>query len=131
MQRGGAFHGFSQAGLVHRLEEIVDGAGFECFNGVLIEGGDDHDNGQSAAIEISNYVEAAHDRHLEVQEHQVGLKLGDLFQGLAAVLGLADYLDLGKLLQFFAEDPTGDWFIVDDQGLHVAHALLGAAFTLL
>ena len=42
----------------------------------------------------------------------------DLLEGLAAVFGFADYLDLGKLFQFFAEDAAGDGFVVHDESFH-------------
>ena len=44
LQGAGALHGFSQAGFVDGFQEIIHGAGFECFHGMLIESGDDNDD---------------------------------------------------------------------------------------
>ena len=57
---------------------------------MLVERGYDHDDRQMSAAQLPHDFKAAHDGHLEVQENQVRLELGDLLQGLLAIFGLAD-----------------------------------------
>ena len=45
----GALDGLLQARFADRLQQVVDGAGFERLNGVLVEGGDDHDDRQGGS----------------------------------------------------------------------------------
>jgi hypothetical protein len=114
LQRGGSLHRFTKARFIHGFEQVIHGAGFEGFHGVLIECGDDDDHGQAAAFEIPDHFEAAHDGHLEIEEDEIRLEGGDLLEGMAAVFGFADDLDFWKDFEFFAQDSAGDWFVVHD-----------------
>ncbi len=114
LQCRGSLHGFAQTGFIYGFQKIIHGAGLEGFHGVLIERSYDDDHGQAAAFEIADHFEAAHEGHLEVEEDEIRLEVGDLLQGLVAIFGFADYLDFGELFQFFAEDSAGDGFVVHD-----------------
>ena len=114
-QARGALDGFVQACFGDRLEQVVDGSGLECLKGMLVEGGHDHDDRQRGLSEAPDHFEAAHHGHLEVEKNQVRFQRSDLLQGLPAVGGFSDNLDLGDRLQSLAEDAAGDGLIVHNQ----------------
>jgi len=60
---------------------------------------------------------------VEVEEEEVGVEGVDERKGLWTRAGFAGQMDAGTVLEEFAEDLTGDGFIVDDQGVEGgAHA---------
>ena len=75
-----------------------------------------------------DHLETAQPRHLEIQQHQVGLETLDLDQGIVAVRGLADHLDIRHRAQFVPQHLAGDRLVIHDQGAYwrVAHLLIEA-----
>lgn len=113
----GALYRSPEPGFADWLQQIIDGAGFERFDGVLVKRGYDYDDRQTRATEVANHFEAFHPRHLQIEEYQVRPQLDDLLQDLGAIFGLAYYGHIGKQFQLFPQDPPRDLFIVGDDGL--------------
>ena len=116
-QLSGSLHGLPEPLFADRFQQIIHRSGFERLDGVLVERGDDHDHGQVSAAQFPHHFEAAHDRHLEVEQHQVRLERGDLLQGLLAVLCLPDDHHVRNGLQFLPQHAPRDGLIVHDEGL--------------
>ena len=109
------FDGFLEALRGDGLQQVVHGAGLEGLNGVLVEGGDDHDHRQVRAAELADHFEAAHQGHLQIEEDELWLQGGDLVQCLAAIGGFANHLDLRKVLELLVQQAARDGFIVHKQ----------------
>ena len=88
-----------EAHVIDRLEQVVDGARLEGLDGVLVVGGDEHQHRQGFLRQVRQHLEAGHARHLDVEEHQVGLVLLDGGERLAAVGALRDDLEVGGVAQ--------------------------------
>jgi hypothetical protein len=86
------------------FEQVPGGAGLECGTdlGLFYETCHDHDlHGGPAALDLRGGGDAVQDRHHQVHQHHIGqgpgrLEPGDAVQGLPAVTGLADHLDVGE-----------------------------------
>ena len=68
----------SRAG-VHRLQQVVDGVDLERLDGVLVEGGHEHQRRRRRRSRSSRRratSKPAQARHLDVEEHEVGLVRG-------------------------------------------------------
>ncbi len=72
----------------------------------------------SCRREFFYHVEAAEPRHLEVEKNQFRRKLQNRNERSGAIRSLTDDLDFVQLLQFFAENLSGNRLIVDNQCLH-------------
>src|SRR5437868_124773 len=94
----GLFDCLPQPECAYWFEEIIDCAGIECLNRMLIECRHDHNGWQPGTSQIPDDLESSHNGHLQVQEDQVGVQVVDLFQGFPAVSGLADDLYLAENL---------------------------------
>ena len=114
----GAVEGLFQAFPADRFEQVIESAGFEGADGVLVVGGDNDDHRQGARGQTANHVESAHAGHLQIQKDEIGLKTGDIAEGIVAVGRLTHNLDAGESRQFVAQHLAGHRFIVDDQGAH-------------
>jgi hypothetical protein len=89
---------------------------FEGTQRELVERRREHDGGRALAEQLEHF-EPRELRHLDVEEHQVGIELLDQLHGLEAVRGLAHDGHVRDLLQVLGEDRAGQGFIVDDQNL--------------
>src|SRR5579862_2080407 len=58
LQGLGAFYRLSQSRPADGFQQIVDGSRLECFYGVLVECGNDHNYGQVPAVKLSHNFEA-------------------------------------------------------------------------
>ena len=85
---------------------------------MLAEGGH-HDNRRKVgAAEPADDIEAVELRHLKVEKHKIRFEIGNFAQGVFPVVRFADEMDAGHERQFFAQNLTGDGFVVDDQRLN-------------
>ena len=108
---------FAKTSLSDGLQEIIHGARFEGLDRMLVVGGHDHDDRELAALQFPDHIEAAHPRHLEVEEDNIGLETGDLAECFLAVLGFAYDLHIADLLKFLPKYLPGDRLVVHDQAL--------------
>ena len=83
---------------------------------VAVEGRDEHDHRHALLRHLGDDVEAGNARHLDVEEHQVRLVLGDRGDRFAAVGTLAHDRDVGCALQAQFEAATSKRLVVDDDG---------------
>jgi diaminopimelate decarboxylase len=84
---------------------------------LVVRRDDDHD-GQRPWRQALDHVEAAQSRHLEIQQHEVGLEALDLDEGVLAVPSLADHLDIRHRVQFVPQHLAGDRLVIHDQGAY-------------
>ncbi len=111
------------------FEEIVHGVDFEGANGVVVVRGDEDDRG-SVADQFENF-EAIELGHLNVEEDERGLALGDDLDGFEAVGALAEDFDFRMRGEEFAQNLAREVFVVHDDGADQrggAHAE-GASFS--
>ncbi len=92
------FHGDAPDGslepfAVDRLEQVVHGVVFERVDGELVEGGAEH-HSRPRRLEARGNVESRQSRHLDVQEHNVRRRRGDLRQRFCAIRRFTDDLDV-------------------------------------
>ena len=64
----------------------------------------------------STHPEAVEAGHLDVEQDQIRLLLGDGLDGLEAVAALADDLDVGLVLESVAHPLARERLVVHDQG---------------
>src|SRR5262245_40320344 len=77
----------------HRLQQVVDRVHLEGLERVLVEGGDEDD--RLLPPDQLEHLEPRELRHLDVEEHEVGLQLRDRLHRLEAVAALPHELDPG------------------------------------
>jgi hypothetical protein len=87
---------------------------FEGADGVFVEGGGEDDGG--GLFDELEHFEAVDLGHLDVEEDEVGVQLLDGFDAFEAVAAFLDDLDPGIVLEVFADDQTGEGFVVDEDG---------------
>jgi hypothetical protein len=89
--------------------------------GLLNKAGHGHHlDGRPAGLDLAGGGDAVHDRHHEIHQHDVGkvvawFKLGDAVQGLAAVGGFADHLDVLHLFEVGRDAASHNAVIVDQE----------------
>jgi len=84
---------------------------------MFVVSGDNHYYWNISAAKLTDYLKAAHNRHLKVEEDQIWMELLDLPQAIFAVIRFPDDVYIGHTLQFFPQDAPRDFLVVDDQGL--------------
>src|ERR1039458_10359325 len=67
----GAVEGLFQAFPADRFEQVIQSAGFEGTDGVLVVGGDNDDDRLDAGGQTANDVESAHAGHLQIQKDEM------------------------------------------------------------
>ena len=81
--------------MVNGLEQVVEGAKLERRNRVVIERRDKNHRRHLVGSHFGNHVEAVELRHLDVEEHQIGLIGSNRRDGFQAVLAFTYNLDIG------------------------------------
>ena len=98
-----------------RLDQVVERAFFKRLYGVLLEGGDEDDEG--ASVDGACSVHTVHAGHVHVQEHDVGCVLVKELHRLAAVARLGHDLELGPgNSQLRGQALAQQRFVVGDEG---------------
>src|SRR5689334_18104465 len=83
---------------------------------MLVEGGHKHDRRRQIVFgESLDHTKAVEQRHLHVEKYEVGTRLNDRLDSVAAVSCFADHLDVYRLFQLVSQSATSNRFIVDDQ----------------
>ena len=128
-QLPGAFQRFLQAGFTNRLQEIVDGAGVQRFDRVLVERSHDNDHRDVGSKgHVLDDFEAAHTGHLQVEKNDIRMQRRDAFQRRRASGRFANHLDVFVQVEFIAQDLPCNRFVVDDErSQHVTKAVEPAA----
>src|SRR5690606_30831586 len=102
----------------HGLEEVVEGVALEGADGVLVEGGDEHDAVRVVAGQAGDEVEAAFAAEPDVEKHEVGAMPFREREGLGDVGGLADDPDAGVDGEEPSQFEAGGGFVVDQEAAH-------------
>ena len=116
----GALQSLMETVIVEGFEHVVDGFRFEGLDGVLVEGGDEHDEGALGA-ELLRHLDAVWGRHLDVQEDQLRVFGGDEVKSRTSVLRFPHQLDLRIGFQELAESLASQGFVVDEEGADGLH----------
>ena len=120
------FDSLLQALRLDRLEQVVDGAGFERAQRMLVVGGDEHDGRTQAFRQLRDQREAVALGHFDVEENQVGCVFVHQFHGIGHVRSGADHLDVGDCTEQSPQAVAGEFDIVDDQATQGrGHAISG------
>lgn len=82
--------------------------------GAMLGEEDDFDMWERVLDEARGF-EAANDGHGDIHEDEVGLVLFGVADGVSAVRSFADDFDIGVGLKNFADRPSDDIAVVDDQ----------------
>lgn len=117
-QQGG-FEAFA----AHGLEEVVESADIEGFEGVPVIGRDEDDGGAVMGFELAGDGEAVKAGHLEIEEDDVGAEAVDQLDGFESVVGFTDDRNAADLFELLTEDLAGDRFVVGNESAHQATAL--------
>jgi hypothetical protein len=112
-----AFDGLVKPRFTDGFEQVVNGTRFERFDGMFVESGHNHYYWNISTAKLTDYLKAAHDRHLKVEENQIRMELRDHPQGICAVFRFPNDLYAGHAFQFFPQDAPRDLLVVDDQSL--------------
>ena len=108
----------------HRLGQIVDGVHLKRLHRIVGEGrGEDHLGNGVAGSQVLDDRKAAPARHFDIQDDEVGPQATDHGQGLDAIAGATDQLDLGNTGQRGLHPAQGERFIVRYDNPH-SHDLL-------
>ena len=96
MAAGDGAHRLDEVLGVGVLEQEAAGPGAETREDVvvLVEGGEDDDPRQVVRDDPAGCLDAVHDRHLHVHEHDVGSQLAAQPDGLGPVVRLTDHLEV-------------------------------------
>src|SRR5262249_21186784 len=97
-----SLEGLSQARRADRLEQVIQSAGFESVNGMVVESSNEYNCWSVAGFQRVKDVEAIHVRHLDVEQHQIGLMFFHGAHDRSAVAAFA--CDFNVLL--FLEQPS-------------------------
>ena len=97
------------------LQQVVERVGLEGLDRVLVVGRDEHGHRHQFRLDLAQHAEAVQHRHLDVEEHQVRRLGVNQVEGLAAVAGDADHLDVGLPLQKLQQPAPGGAFVIDDE----------------
>src|SRR5215470_20002289 len=81
----GAEQGYMKALLGKGFEQIIQGLGVKCLERVAIVGGDEDSQRHALDADGVNHLEAVHLRHLNIEEHEVGVACEDGLDRLVAV----------------------------------------------
>ena len=116
-------HGRVQVGLFERLDQVVEDAGLgrpldQVFLGV---GRQQQHGGDALRADHLARLNAVHFRHLDVQDHDVGLEFAGQFHGLGAVAGLADDL-MAHVFQCLPQVQPDDRLVVRDYDTQRFHS---------
>jgi hypothetical protein len=101
-ERTDAVERLFEAFAAHRLQKVIQRAGFEGADGVLVVRRHNNDDRQRAIGKALNHFEASQPGHLQIQKYQVGAKLGDARQGLCAIFRFGHDLDIREVRQLVA-----------------------------
>ena len=104
-----------KAGLVERLEHVVDGADLEGAERVVVERRHEDGGRNAGGAERVNHAEAVDSRHLDVEQQQIDRHPLEHFERLFAVAAFGDDLDARPPLQQDADRLARVLLVVDDR----------------
>src|SRR5207245_5817857 len=96
-------------------QEVLEGAGIEGLDRVLIVSGHENHSSRRISAEHLEDVEAVVFRHADVEENKVGMMLPDRVQAFEGGAALADDFDVGIFLQQQEDIGPGERLVVDHQ----------------
>src|SRR6185312_14347711 len=109
-------HGLVEAGLLDRLEYVVQRHRVERLQCVFGEGGGEYHQWQTVRRQFVQQFEAVHAGHLDVQEQQVRAQHAHGLHRFRGVAALADDLNFGVRGQCLTQRQARQHFVVDQYG---------------
>ena len=112
----GLGQGGGQAGILHRLQQVVEGIHGEGLQGVFVVGGGEDD--VRGRFQRGQQLEAGLAGHLHVEQQHVGPQGGQLGAGFIGVAGLPHHRHVGKSLEQVAQLGARQPRVVNDEHVH-------------
>ncbi len=100
---GNVLHQIAACARLNRLPHVLV---------VVVDREDDNEDVGEVRLDPASRLDTVHDRHTDVEEHDVGLHLGDEVDGLGTVDRLSDDLDRLVLLEDLLRPATNEAVIV-------------------
>ncbi len=100
---------------LHGLQQIIDGRGFKRLQRIGIERGDENHGGAACVFDCVRHLEPVSQRHLDIEQHDVGTQRLHRVDRLRAIAGGADDLHVGNLLQGQPHAPQRQRFVVSQK----------------
>jgi hypothetical protein len=72
---------------VKGFQDVINGAFFERFDSILVISGTKYH--MRIVCDFVDDIKSCHSRHLNIEEHQIGFKLVNHFNGILALRGFA------------------------------------------
>ena len=98
--------GGPEPGVLERLQYVVDRMDLKCIDGVAIERRHEYHGGHLVGADLPHHAETIESRHLDIEEHQVGVEAFDQRHGIEPIGALSDQLEFRvggqELLSFLA-----------------------------
>ena len=91
----GPLQGSCEARLIDRLEQVIQRAGFEGSQGVLVVGGDEDDSGRQVRAKHLQHIEATALGHFDIEKDQVRFLFAYIPQSVGAGAALSQQLNFG------------------------------------
>src|SRR5262249_51774732 len=104
----------------HGLQEVVHGAYIERVDRMLLVCRHEDHKRRSLRPKIAHGGQSSHLRHMQIEEYDIRLVAKNLVESFGAGGRFPENLDVGELLQRFAQNLACDRLVVDDQRLHRA-----------
>ncbi len=112
--------------LIERLEQVIDGADLEGFEGIGVISGHEDQGGQLRRFEGTRNFNAVQGIHLDVEEDELGLLRADCFKRGGAVAIFSDHPQIALGLAILAQGAAARLLVIDDDDIHHAVANAGA-----
>src|SRR5262245_37750207 len=105
--------------VAERLEQVIDGAGFEGLDRVAVIGGKEHGDRYALLAMGLDQLEARHAGHLDVDQHEVEVAGFELAQRVRGPRAGADLSDLGVVRQHATNAIAGHGLVIDHENAKV------------
>ena len=110
-----------------RFEQVVEGASFKGLDRIVVEGRHEDDVGQRFLLDRGQHLEPIQLRHLDIEQHEVGVRRVDDPDCLTPVSRFAYQLEGWMPGEKPAELVAGEGFVIHDHGPNRRH--LSVAFS--
>src|SRR6202012_2643194 len=104
-----------KAHVVDRLQQIIERLHLKGGQRVRVIGGQKDDAGDRPLRQGTQYLYAAHPRHLDIEKYQVRLERKNRPYRVLAICALSDHRDVGVLRKAKTDTAAGQRFVVHDQ----------------
>ena len=112
-----------EAAIIHRFQQVVERMPIKRADGIRIKRSDEDSQRHPIDTDRLHDLQAAHLRHLNIKEDDVGAFAFDALHRFDAVRAFANHLEIRSVREQLPHSFAGERLIVDDDGLnHVGSA---------